>query len=254
MSIAVRMSSNHRINDIHEMAPCLGILKSSEIQLGAALTAAAKVGGCEWESGGGSVSSLASSASSSSIGKNSDDLVGKEDEEDGDGEVQSSLKSSFDEAVDALEEALPIRKGISKFYNGKSKSFATLSEASTCSSIKDITKPENAYSRKRKNLLAHSILWDKKPSPSFLRSPCGGISKRTTNSSRNTLAFAVTMGASIDETRPHSGSGWTGFSPPFSPSSSPPPFSRGGAAWRSFSVADLRHCSGVVNCSSPSPP
>ncbi|GAB2240390.1 hypothetical protein Droror1_Dr00020908, partial [Drosera rotundifolia] len=57
------------------MTPCLGILKSPEIRLGAALTAAAvaKVRGGECKPGGHSVLSF---ASSSSIAKNNDDLAG----------------------------------------------------------------------------------------------------------------------------------------------------------------------------------
>ncbi|KAG0470989.1 hypothetical protein HPP92_015535 [Vanilla planifolia] len=53
------------------------------------------------------------------------------------------------------------RRGISKFYCGKSKSFASLSDAiSNLSSAKELGKPENAYSRKRKNLLALSCMWE----------------------------------------------------------------------------------------------
>ncbi|KAL2896838.1 Septation ring formation regulator EzrA [Bienertia sinuspersici] len=134
-----------------------------------------------------------SSSSSSSIGMNSDvdDDEQKNDEEQ---EVQSKLtNTSFDSAVDALEQALPIRRGISNFYNGKSKSFASLTDAAS-SSIKEITKSENAYSRKRKNLLAYNLLYDKDQT-SWLKSPGigGGIAKRPTNSSRSTLALAVAM-------------------------------------------------------------
>ncbi|KAK6119736.1 hypothetical protein DH2020_046529 [Rehmannia glutinosa] len=98
-------------------------------------------------------------SSSSSIGKNSDI---SEEKLSGDGEeVQSSFKGPLD-AMDALEEVLPIRRGISRFYNGKSKSFASLADASSSSSIKDIAKPNNAYMRKRRNLLACNLIWDNK--------------------------------------------------------------------------------------------
>ncbi|KAH7852199.1 hypothetical protein Vadar_021738 [Vaccinium darrowii] len=53
------------------------------------------------------------------------------------------------------------RRGISKFYGGKSKSFTSLADVVSCSSIKEIVKPEDAYTRKHKNLLAHGALWDK---------------------------------------------------------------------------------------------
>ncbi|KAI3772211.1 hypothetical protein L6452_03392 [Arctium lappa] len=98
------------------------------------------------------------SSSSSSIGDDSD--------EDRDGDAESRYRyehqnnnGSFDDAIQALEEALPIRKGISTFYNGKSKSFTSLADVwpSTTSSIQDIAKPENAYTRKRRNLGAFKL-------------------------------------------------------------------------------------------------
>lgn len=179
------------------------------------------------------------SSSSSSIGNNSDD---DEERDGGDGEneedeVQSKFKSSspFDSAVDALEQALPMRRGISKFYNGKSKSFASLADAA-CSSLKDITKPENAYTRKRKNLLSYSLLYEKGRAP-LPRNP--GLPKRSMKSSQSSLALGV--GLSNDEgsfeengSSPETVSGNSSLSPPQSPPSLPP--------WRSFSVADLQHC------------
>ncbi|PIA27654.1 hypothetical protein AQUCO_07600074v1 [Aquilegia coerulea] len=112
--------------------------------------------------------------SSSSIGRNSDS---DGDDDDDDGEVQSSFKSPLD-TLDALQEVLPIKRGISKFYSGKSKSFTSLADASSAS-IKEIAKPDNAYTRKRKNLLATSILLDKNHN-NPLRQSVGGISKRRT--------------------------------------------------------------------------
>uniref|UniRef100_A0ACD5XVW5 Uncharacterized protein n=1 Tax=Avena sativa TaxID=4498 RepID=A0ACD5XVW5_AVESA len=54
------------------------------------------------------------------------------------------------------------RRGISRFYNGKSRSFTFLKEAiGPSGSAKVIAKADNAYSRKRKILLAHSIVYDK---------------------------------------------------------------------------------------------
>ncbi|XP_071725450.1 protein OXIDATIVE STRESS 3 LIKE 2-like [Rutidosis leptorrhynchoides] len=66
---------------------------------------------------------------------------------------------SFDDAIQALEQALPMRRGISTYYNGKSKSFTSLNvvSLSPTSSIQDIAKPENAYTRKRKNLSAFNL-------------------------------------------------------------------------------------------------
>lgn len=76
------------------------------------------------------------------------------------------------------------RRGISKFYNGKSRSFTFLKEAiGPSGSAKVIAKAENAYSRKRKNLLAYSIMYDQ----SQITVPQtyeNGISKRLAGLSR----------------------------------------------------------------------
>nr|XP_043628096.1 uncharacterized protein LOC122599624 [Erigeron canadensis] len=140
------------------------------------------------------------SSSSSSIGNNSDD-----DEKHEDDDAQSPYKyvhtndnnkkmsnGSFDDAVQALEEALPIRRGISTFYNGKSKSFTCLADVSPSStpSIQDIAKPENAYTRKRRNLLASTLLSSKSKNHGFELSNIytGRISKKLKTT---TLCFAA---------------------------------------------------------------
>ncbi|KAI3454184.1 hypothetical protein Pfo_010847 [Paulownia fortunei] len=179
---------------------------------------------------------ISCSDESSSIGKNSD-LSENSMEKSGDGEeVQSSYKGALD-AMEALEEVLPIRRGISRFYNGKSKSFASLAEASSSPSIKDLVKPDNPYTRRRRNLLACSLTWDKNRSSS-LRSNGGGISKRVTSSTRTTLALAVAMSNSDSnkEAGECNSAGSLLLSSPgkdFSP-------------WRSFSLADLQQCVSVA--------
>lgn len=192
------------------------------------------------------------SSSCSSIGKNSDDEDGDNEEE----EVQSSYKceiGSFD-SIQALEEALPMRRGMSRFYNGKSKSFTSLTDASSSSSINKIAKPGNAYSRRRRNLLAFNLLSGKKRS--FQLKSNGGVSKRSTNTSRSTLALAVAMSSSPrshevednSDSSPHLISTLSPHHPQFRQShcnglSSSP---RGNfSAWRSFSFADLQHCTSV---------
>ncbi|GAB4854543.1 hypothetical protein Ancab_023124 [Ancistrocladus abbreviatus] len=269
MSTALQINSNHHgIEDLHKMS-CVGILDPPEIvaggdlRLGTAVTLPSKVAVKvveERESRMSGPCSSSSSSLSSSIGKNSDLSVKSSSEGDDDGgenEVQSSLKGSFNSTMDALEKALPIRRGISRFYNGKSKSFASLAEASGCVSIKDITKPENAYSRKRRNLLGYSLLWDNKKPSSPLKSCGGGISKRPTNASRSTLALAVAMSASSSTTdgmKPDfSNSNWRSLRP--SPPSPPlsPLAPRNSTPWRSFSLADLQQCSSAANSNSPSP-
>ncbi|XP_057776404.1 protein OXIDATIVE STRESS 3 LIKE 1-like [Salvia miltiorrhiza] len=121
-----------------------------------------------------------SEESSSSIGRDSDASMEKSC---GGEEVQSSFKGTFDAAMEALEEVLPIRRGISRFYNGKSNSFACLADAS-----KGLVKPDNAYKRRRRNLLACSLTRDKNRGSSLSRNG-GGISKRLTASSRRAMAL-----------------------------------------------------------------
>ncbi|KAF8032601.1 hypothetical protein BT93_D1501 [Corymbia citriodora subsp. variegata] len=194
-----------------------------------------------------------SSSESSSIGKNSDDTgnrsSGGEDGEEN--EVQSSYKGPL-EMMDALEEVLPTRKGISKFYDGKSKSFTSLADASS-SSAKEIVKPENAYSRKRRNILASSHMWDR--SRNFpLRSNIAGISKRPLSSSKSTLALAVAMSNSESFSSASEDSSTSSASR--SPPQLPPLHPRGKSShnqiaspqrnfspWRSYSLADLQQCS-----------
>ncbi|KAJ6805598.1 uncharacterized protein M6B38_179940 [Iris pallida] len=168
-----------------------------------------------------------SSSESSSIGKNSeswgsgDGDSSKEEEEE---EVQSAYKEGSSVcALDSLEEALPMRvpkdgcnldpsacglyshskrrpinwktldqRGISSCYQGKSKSFSSLSDAITsCNSASDFAKPENAYTRRRRNEVAKKIYLSKTTSTNQLRTG-GGISKRFPTS-RSTLALAAAM-------------------------------------------------------------
>ncbi|KAL0330633.1 UNVERIFIED_CONTAM: hypothetical protein Sangu_1608800 [Sesamum angustifolium] len=172
---------------------------------------------------------ISCSDESSSIGKNSD-LSESSLERSGDGEeVQSSYKGPLD-AMETLEQGLPIR-----FYNGKSKSFASLADASSLSSIKDLAKPENAYMKKRRNMLA----WDKTRS-SPLRGNGGGISKRIISSGKTTLALAVAM--SNSECEKQAGECNSAGSLPVPVPSSRKDFS----SWRSFSLADLQQCVSVA--------
>jgi len=194
--------------------------------------------------------------SSSSIGRNSD-TTGESSDADGDsgdGEAQSSFKGPLD-CLDALEEVLPIKRGISTFYSGKSKSFTSLADVSSCESVKDIAKPENAYTRKRKNLLAHANFFDKtRPHP--CRTTSGGISKRLAHSNRTTLGLGLTMSRSdstsnIDSTNSTPSPPSLGLPPRVpqtqkstttvneSGSSVSPPV-RTFSSWRSFSLSDLQ--------------
>ncbi|XP_038883984.1 uncharacterized protein LOC120074946 [Benincasa hispida] len=177
-----------------------------------------------------------SSSSSSSIGENSGFSVRSSDNDNGeDNEAESSYKGPL--GMESLEEVLPIRRGISNFYNGKSKSFTSLADASSSSSIKDIAKPENAFSRKRRNLLASNLI-------------AGGISKRPIiNSSRSSLALAVVLSSSESH---NSNDLNSRLSPPIRPplhpngrasrsnSGSPVPLLCKFPSWRSYSLANIQ--------------
>ncbi|KAL4333990.1 hypothetical protein GQ457_07G039180 [Hibiscus cannabinus] len=125
--------------------------------------------------------------SSSSIGRNSDDSGESQSDDDDspEAEVQSPPKGPLD-TMDALDEVLPMRKGISQFYNGKSKSFTSLADAVAAPSVKDFAKPEDPYNKKRKNLLVRSSSLDEKPNNHF-RNYVAEISKRVANPNRSTL-------------------------------------------------------------------
>jgi hypothetical protein len=107
------------------------------------------------------------------------------------------------------------RRGISKFYDGKSKSFMSLADAASFPSVKDIAKPENAYARRRRNLMAFNHVWDKNRN-FLLRSNGGGVSKRTISLNRSAvaLAFATNYDSSSSCTSEESTSSLSSWSPP----------------------------------------
>ncbi|KAK7857303.1 hypothetical protein CFP56_018527 [Quercus suber] len=194
------------------------------------------------------------SCSSSSIGRNSDTSDGGGgggggDESGEESEVQSSFKGPLD-TMNALQEVLPLKRGISNFYSGRSKSFTSLADASSATSIKDLEKVENPYTRKRKNLLAHGNFLDKNHNYP-LKNNGGGISKRPANSSRSTIPIGVTMTSSVSNNRSEDSNSVStspsfclpplhphGKTPPSSSSSPPPPWRN--SPWRSFSLSDLQ--------------
>ncbi|MCD7458130.1 hypothetical protein HAX54_037393 [Datura stramonium] len=147
------------------------------------------------------------------------------------------------------------RRSISKFYTGKSKSFTSLADAASISSVKELVKPEDAYTRKRKNLLAHNNIFGKNSSciPGIGN---GGIYKRPINS-RSSSALAATMSCSdsnnSSESLNSSPSSPCLSRPPLPPqtrrysneSSLSPPEQKF-SAWRSFSLSDLQGAAGAA--------
>lgn len=100
------------------------------------------------------------------------------------------------------------------------------------SSTKHLAKPDNAYMRRRRNLLACSLTWDKN------RSNGGGISKRVTGSSRASLALAVAL---KDPDTERQGAGQC-------ISAGSGEVAKEFSSWRSYSLADLQRCVSVGKC------
>ncbi|KAE8687595.1 hypothetical protein F3Y22_tig00111013pilonHSYRG00204 [Hibiscus syriacus] len=175
-----------------------------------------------------------SSTSSSSIGRNSDDDddVSGRSSDGGDceeNEVQSSYKGPLD-MMNSLEQVLPMRRSISSFYNGKSRSYTSLAEVNSVSSIKDIAKPETVYTRRRRNLLAINHIWDKNRSKRLIR---------PISSSKSSLALAVVMSSETDSFS-STGEDSSSTSSPRLPPLHPQTRTAVSSPWRSFSLADVR--------------
>ncbi|XP_057956971.1 protein OXIDATIVE STRESS 3 LIKE 5 [Malania oleifera] len=97
----------------------------------------------------GSGKRVEASSESSSIGVPGDSNADGLSDGDGD-EVQSKFSRCFG-SLGSLEESLPIKRGLSNHFSGKSKSFANLAEVSR---VEDLAKPENPFNKRRRTLLA----------------------------------------------------------------------------------------------------
>ncbi|KAG7637297.1 hypothetical protein ISN45_At02g018500 [Arabidopsis thaliana x Arabidopsis arenosa] len=91
-----------------------------------------------------------SSDSSSSIGESSENE--EEEEED---DAVSCQRGTLDSFSSSLEDSLPIKRGLSNHYVGKSKSFGNLMEAA--SKAKDLEKVENPFNKRRRLVIANKL-------------------------------------------------------------------------------------------------
>uniref|UniRef100_A0ACD5ZU87 Uncharacterized protein n=1 Tax=Avena sativa TaxID=4498 RepID=A0ACD5ZU87_AVESA len=108
--------------------------------------------------GRGVPEAAAACGGSSSAGRDSDsraEAVHAEEAEESDGEVQSSLRGPFD-TMDALQDALPRRREVSKFYNIKSGSLSNAMDV-VLSPPKGLANPESPSPKKRKGPLPFGI-------------------------------------------------------------------------------------------------
>ncbi|XP_057731167.1 protein OXIDATIVE STRESS 3 LIKE 4-like [Arachis stenosperma] len=84
-----------------------------------------------------------SESSSSSIGTPDDDSGDEE-------EIQSGLKPGLG-SLDSLEDSLPIKRGLSSHFDGKSKSFTDLSQVNN---LMELQKQESPFNKRRRVLIA----------------------------------------------------------------------------------------------------
>ncbi|URE16820.1 hypothetical protein MUK42_11829 [Musa troglodytarum] len=96
------------------------------------------------------------SSESSSIGAASSSSSDREGEGTGEEEeVESKKGEGAFGSLDSLEESLPIKRGLSNFFSGKSKSFASLSDAAANANGNELAKPENPFNKRRRILMAY---------------------------------------------------------------------------------------------------
>ncbi|CAI0438726.1 unnamed protein product [Linum tenue] len=117
----------------------------------------------------GSGKSLEDSSDSSSSSVGAPDDSDEEEEDDGGSNSSSGASSSMKKglgslgSMDALEDSLPTKKGLSNYFAGKSKSFASLSDACLAvSQAKDLEKPEHPFNKRRRILMANK--WSRRSS------------------------------------------------------------------------------------------
>ncbi|OAE29399.1 hypothetical protein AXG93_2090s1050 [Marchantia polymorpha subsp. ruderalis] len=140
------------------------------------------------------------SSSSSSIGNRSEDSSGSvvsDVDSPGDMEVESSLRGGSHSQLNlsSLESSLPIKRGLSRFWNGKAKSFAFLQDVSSLATLADLAKPENPYNKRRR----FSSGFGMRPSSPLSRPHTAGISKKPpSGTGKSCLAIAVAMGSKVE--------------------------------------------------------
>lgn len=80
-----------------------------------------------------------------------------ESEDEGEGEEVESNFSGGLGSLGSLEDSLPIKRGLSNYFTGKSKSFGNLSEIST-STVNELKKKENPFNKRRRTLIACKLV------------------------------------------------------------------------------------------------
>ncbi|KAG6508258.1 uncharacterized protein LOC121981691 [Zingiber officinale] len=86
----------------------------------------------------------------------SDTSIGVESEEEEEEEEEEEMESKESDgafgSLDALENSLPIKRGLSNFYSGKARCFTNLADAANAN-VADLAKRENPFNKRRRLLL-----------------------------------------------------------------------------------------------------
>jgi len=104
--------------------------------------------------------------------------------------MRNYLSKSYQSSILLIIILKCVRKGVCKFYNGKSGSLAKLQDAVIPSLLKDLPKPETPSPRKRKGLLPFSFKWGKPQNKEVF--PEDDTIKSPTNCRRMTISPAAT--------------------------------------------------------------
>ncbi|GAU44098.1 hypothetical protein TSUD_123850 [Trifolium subterraneum] len=147
----------------------------------------------------------------------SSDVSSFESDSDSNEEVTSPTSSSSSTHQLEVEEAdplnnmsslfqqLPIKRGLSKFYQGKSQSFTSLTNVK---SLEDLVKPESPYNKKLKSCKSYGGFYENQDS----------ISKFSFKSTKKGVYSASSRGScSSLNARKGSGSNFVGSRPPVHP-------------------------------------
>ncbi|KAI3956487.1 hypothetical protein MKX01_016900 [Papaver californicum] len=87
--------------------------------------------------------------SSDNFSDSLDDSEDDDENEAGSNNLNGALCS-----MESLEDSLPIKRGLSNYFTGKSKSFGNLSEVTTVNSL---VKTENPFNKRRRTLIAYKL-------------------------------------------------------------------------------------------------
>lgn len=122
-------------------------------------------------------------------------------------DVTSPTSSSSLNDMSSLFQQLPIKRGLSKFYQGKSQSFTSLKNVQ---SLEDLVKPESPYNKKLKSCKSYGGFYENQDSMCIFKST-SAMSKKGVYSA-NSRGSCSSLNA-----RRGSGSNFMGSKPPVHP-------------------------------------